>query len=165
MASTGRLSSSLNHLINTYNNQMQNNEINKITPTIQQPIIACTAPSSPALDNSMNEMSTKVASITISTTTDNNNNTTTTPLVTVGSPQSGSRRKSSTSSYTNLVTATTTATRPTNLRSTESSPEQATSATQSINSNNLLNVSTSGMKSRRHSDNAINVPKIEIAPR
>lgn len=171
MASTGKLSSSLNHLINTFNSQMQNNEINKASfqqnqqPILQQPIIACTAP---VLDDSLNEISAKVATITISTTTDNNNNTTmTTPLVTVGGDISPlSRRKSSTSSYTNLVAQTTpTVTRPTNFRSTESSPEQATSTTQSINSSNLLSVSNSGMKTRRHSDNAINVPKIEIAPR
>lgn len=165
MASTGGLSSSLNHLINTYNNQIANNEINKAqpsaTPTIQQPIIACTAP--PSENNiSVNEMSAKVANITLSSI-DSNNNTTSTPIVTiVGSPLSGSRRKSSTSSYTNLAGSTQSVNRPTNLRSTESSPEQAN---QSINSSNLLCVNTSGMKSRRHSDNAINVPKIEIAPR
>lgn len=182
MSSTGKLSSSLNHLINTYNSQLQNKEINNnnIKTAIQQPFISCTAP---ALDNnltnSVSEISTKVANITLSTT-DTNNNTTKqiiTPLVTVGnqSLSSSTRRKSSTSSYTNsytnlnaaitTTTANTTPTvvRPTNLRSTESSPEQ--NANQSISGNNLLSVSTSGMKSRRHSDNAINVPKIEIAPR
>ena len=167
MASSGGLSSSLNHLINTYNNQIANNEISKAppsaTPGMQQPIIACTAPALEANGSAgVSEMSAKVANITLSTT-DSNNNTTSTPLVTiVGSPLSGSRRKSSTSSYTNLAGSTQSVNRPTNLRSTESSPEQAN---QSINSNNLLCVNTSGMKSRRHSDNAINVPKIEIAPR
>lgn len=167
MASSGGLSSSLNHLINTYNSQIANNEINKAppsaTPTIQQPIIACTAPALES-NGSMNEMSAKLANITLSST-DRNNNTTITspPLVTIGgSPLSGSRRKSSTSSYTNLAGSTQSVNRPTNLRSTESSPEQTD---QSITSNNLLCVNTSGMKSRRHSDNAINVPKIEIAPR
>ena len=163
MASTGNLSSNLNHLINTFNSQMQTSEINKaIQQQQQQPIIACTAPALDNSSNSVNEMSAKVANITISTT-DSNNNTTTTnaPLVMVGSPLGGTRRKSSTSSYTNLTTSASPS-RPTNLRSTESSPEQTN---QSMNNNNLLSVSTSGIKSRRHSDNAINVPKIEIAPR
>lgn len=166
MASTGSLSSNLNHLINTYNNQLANKESNKSTPAIyqSQPIIACTAP---VQDNlSLNEMTAKVANITLSTT-DNNNNMMTTPLVTVGSPLSGSRRKSSTGSYSNLPkSATTSPSRPTNLlRSAESSPEQGPDANQSGNSSNLLSVNTSGMKSRRYSDNSINVPKIEIAPR
>lgn len=58
------------------------------------------------------------------------------------------------------------------LRSTESSPEQPTAQTHTPKlhgsaaiASNFLTVAQSGLKTRRHSDNAINVPKIEIALR